>query len=308
MHRREILKSTASIAVGASLVASAGPAEAVGAKPVQPVKDSGPFVVTRDGVRLFYKDWGTGKPVVFMAGWALNADFWNYQLVHLSEQGLRTVAFDRRGHGRSSDPGRGFDTDTRADDVAAVLDALDLREVTLVAHSMASGELVRYLTRHGAGRIARLVFVGATTPFLLKTEDNPEAVERRFFEQTWALWRHDFPKWMSDNEKPFVTPETSPGTIEWVRAMMMQTSLKAIVECGRASVETDFRAELKRIILPTLVIHGDKDASAPIQLTGRKTAALIPGARMEVYEGAPHAIPVTHIDRLNKDLLAFARG
>ncbi|QRK08845.1 alpha/beta hydrolase [Archangium violaceum] len=266
-------------------------------------------ILTRDGVDLFYRDWGTGRPVVFLSGWALCSDMWNYQMVPLSEQGLRCVAYDRRGHGRSSDPGRGYDYDTLADDLAFVLEALDLREVTLVGHSMASGELVRYLTRHGAGRIARLVFVApAATPFPLKTADNPEGIDASVFEYVRdQLMLRDFPKWLADNARPFVTEETSPEMVEWIMSLMRQCSMKAVIECNRSSTTTDFRAELPRIKLPTLVIHGDKDVSAPLELTGRKTARLIPGSRLEVYEGAPHGLFVTHMDRLNADLLAFAR-
>ncbi|WNG39419.1 alpha/beta hydrolase [Archangium violaceum] len=265
---------------------------------------------TRDGVDLFYKDWGTGRPVVFLSGWALCSDMWNYQMLPLSEQGLRCIAYDRRGHGRSGDPGRGYDYDTLADDLAAVLEALDLREVTLVGHSMSSGEMVRYLSRHGAGRIARLAFVApAATPFPLKTADNPEGIDASVFEYARnQLMLRDFPKWLADNARPFFTAETSLEMMEWIMSLMRQCSMKAVIECNRSGTTTDFRVELPRIRLPTLVIHGDKDVSAPLELTGRKTAQLIPGSRLKVYEGAPHGLFVTHMNRLNADLLAFARN
>lgn len=312
MDRRDILKSAVAVGTSMGLMAGSGQAMAAGGEsPVSmPRGPSASFIRTRDGVELFYRDWGTGRPVVFLSGWALTSDMWNYQMVPLSEQGLRCIAYDRRGHGRSSDPGRGYDYDTLADDLDAVLEALDLREVTLVGHSMASGELVRYLSRHGSRRVARLVFLApAATPFLLKTLDNPDGIDASVFElhRDQVLLR-DFPGWLAANARPFVVAETSTAMMEWLVSLMRQCSMKAVIECNRAMTSTDFRAELPRIRLPTLVIHGDKDASAPIELTGRRTAQLIPSSRFELYEGAPHGLFVTHLDRLNADLLAFARG
>jgi non-heme chloroperoxidase len=265
------------------------------------------LIQTRDGTGLFYKTWGDGKPVLFVHAGGLPSDMWHYQMVPLSEHGVACVAYDRRGHGRSGDPGRGYDFDTLADDLAAVIEALDLREVTLVGHSFASGEMVRYLTRHGPGRIARLVFVApAATPFRLRTADNPDGIEASVFEQLRRdLLLKDHPQWLEDNARPFVVAETSRGMIDWLKGLMLQTSMKALVDCNRAMVETDFRAELPRISLPTLVIHGDRDVSAPVDATGRRTAELIPGAVFKLYEGAPHGLFVTHMERLNADLLAF---
>jgi non-heme chloroperoxidase len=302
MDRRNILKS---VVLGAGLFTASKAATAQSAKAdTQP----GPYVRTRDGTMLFYKDWGSGKPVVFLHAWALPSDMWDYQMVSMSEQGLRCVAYDRRGHGRSSVPAGGYDYDTLADDLATMLDRLDLKEVTLVGYSMASGEMVRYLTRHGAARIARLAFIApAATPFLLKTADNPNGIPAEKFEYFRRnLLMRDYPKWLEDNRKPFFTAETSPQVQDWVRGLMLTTSLKAAVECNRSSTSTDFRAELPKIRLPALVIHGDIDASAPLALTGRPTAALIPGAELKVYEGAPHGLFVTHKERLTADLLAFA--
>jgi pimeloyl-ACP methyl ester carboxylesterase len=304
MDRRNILKS---VVLGAGLFTASKAATAQSAKTdTQP----GPYVRTRDGTMLFYKDWGSGKPVVFLDAWALPSDMWDYQMVPMSEQGLRCVAYDRRGHGRSSVPAGGYDYDTLADDLATMLDRLDLKEVTLVGYSMASGEMVRYLTRHGAARIARLAFIApAGTPFLLKTADNPNGIPAEKFEYfRRSMLMRDYPKWLEDNRKPFFTAETSPQVQDWVRGLMLTTSLKAAVECNRSSTSTDFRAELPKIGLPTLVVHGDIDASAPLALTGRPTAALIPGAELKVYEGAPHGLFVTHKERLTADLLAFARA
>jgi len=267
-----------------------------------------PFIVTSDGANLFYKDWGKGEPVLFVHSWALNSDMWQYQMIHLAGQGLRCVAYDSRGHGRSSDPGRGYDYDTLADDLAAVIEQLNLRGITLVGHSMGGGEIVRYLSRHGAGRIARVALASPSLPFILKTADNPDGVDKNVLEHLRAAWSKDFPKWLADNARPFFTPETSPEMIQWGVRMCMQTSLKALIDCNRADTETDFRAELPKITVPTLIIHGDKDVSTPLELTGRKTARLIPGSQLKVYEGAPHGLMFTHMDRFNRDLHNFIKG
>ena len=311
MDRREILKSAISVAAatGALGATRSSASQSQGPSPVPP-NQSGPYVGTRDGQRLFYKDWGKGASIVFLAAWALPSDMWDYQMVPLSEQGFRCVAYDRRGHGRSSHPGAGYDYNTLADDLAAVLDILDLRDVTLVGMSMAGGEMVRYVTRHGTRRIARLVFVAtAATPFLTQTTDNPGGIPAERFEyMRQNVLLRDYPKWLEDNRRPFFVPDTSPQMQEWIRTLMLGNSMKAVIECHRAMASTDFRSELPKISVPTLLIHGDKDASAPIELTGRPTAKLIPGSRLIVYEGAPHGLFLTHMARLSGDLLAFARS
>jgi len=309
MDRREILKSTFATAAATSGLWMTGVDawQPQSGSPDLP-RRSGPFIETRDGQRLFYKDWGRGRPVVFLAAWALPSDMWDYQMVPLSEQGLRCVAYDRRGHGRSSHAGGGYDYDTLADDLAMLLDSLDLRDVTLVGMSMAGGEMVRYLTRHGAGRIARLVFVAtAATPFPTQTADNPHGIPAERFEHLRRnILLRDYPKWLEDNRPPFFVPDTSPQIQEWIRTLMLGTSMKAVIECSRSMSSTDFRAELARIRVPALVIHGDKDVSAPVHLTGGPTAQLISGAELRVYEGAPHGLFVTHMARLTEDLRAFA--
>jgi pimeloyl-ACP methyl ester carboxylesterase len=221
---------------------------------------------------------------------------------------LRCVAYDHRGHGRSSDPGQGYDYDTLAGDLATVIEQLDLRDITLVAHSMGCGAAVRHLSRHGADRIARVALVSPTLPFILKTEDNPDGVDKTVLERVRAKFSKDFPKWLADNAPPFFTPETSPAMIQWGINMCLQASLKALIDCNRTGAETDFRAELPKITAPTLIIHGDKDVSAPLEFTGRKTARLIPGSRLKVYEGAPHGLMFTHMDRFNRDLHDFIKG
>jgi pimeloyl-ACP methyl ester carboxylesterase len=311
MRRRNVLKSVVIAATGAGLGAVSG--DAVSARYQKSEASTAnntrtQFIATRDGASLFYKDWGKGEPVLFVHSWALNSDMWQYQMIHLAGQGLRCVAYDTRGHGRSSDPGQGYDYDTLAEDLGAVIDQLNLRGVTLVGHSMGGGEVIRYLSRHGAGRIARVVLASPSLPFILKTADNPEGVDRSVFDHLRATWSKDFPKWLADNARPFFTPETSPEMIQWGVRMCLQASLKALLDCNRADAETDFRAELTKITVPTLIIHGDKDVSTPLELTGRKTARLIPGSQLKVYEGAPHGLMFTHMDRFNRDLLTFIKG
>jgi non-heme chloroperoxidase len=266
------------------------------------------FVHTADGTSLFYRDWGTGKPIVFVASWVMPSESWSYQMAALSEQGFRCVAYDRRGHGRSSDPGRGYDFNTLADDLAAVLAALDLHDVTLVGFSMGGAEIIRYVTRHGGARVGRLVSIAPTTPLMMRRPDNPQGFDEAVLEDLHRAFEQDFPQWVEENARPFVLPETSQATIEWVKSMALKTSLKAVIDCHRMLVREDFRAELQAIDLSVLVIQGDADISSPIDLTGRPTAELIPGARLEIYEGAPHGLFITHRERLNRDLAAFAAG
>jgi non-heme chloroperoxidase len=253
-------------------------------------------------INLHYTDRGTGQPVVLIHGYPLDGASWEKQEDRLLDAGYRVITYDRRGFGASSKPATGYDYDTFADDLAALIERLDLRGVTLVGHSIGGGVIVRYLTRHGAGRV---VLLAPSTPFLLKTEDNPDGVDTAAFELVRAAFARDFPKWLADNARPFVVAETSPEMVQWVQGLMLQCSLKAAIDLNRAQVATDFRPELPGVTVPTLVIHGDVDVSAPLELTGRRTAALIPGARLTVYEGAPHGLMFTHTDRLNADLLAF---
>jgi pimeloyl-ACP methyl ester carboxylesterase len=224
--------------------------------------------------------------------------------------GRRAVAYDRRGHGRSDDPGRGYDYDTLAEDLASVLDHLDLQDVTLVAHSMASGEAVRYLTRHGGGRVARPVLLAPTTPFVLKTHDNEDGVDAQLFAERRDEWRRDFGRWVLENEAPYfgdAVPgcEVSSLLRDWTKADMLSTTLQAAIEFQRSAIETDFRGELATLSLPTLIIQGDADTSAPLPLTGARTAELLPNCRLLVYENAPHGLYLTPREKVNADLLAF---
>jgi pimeloyl-ACP methyl ester carboxylesterase len=265
------------------------------------------YIETRDGVRLYRREWGTGTPVLFVHSWAVSSRLWDYQFAALGDAGVRCLAYDRRGHGRSDEPAGGYDFDTLADDLADVIEALDVDNLTLVGHSMGPGEIVRYLTRHGDAKVKRLVFLAPALPFLKQTPDNPGGIPEEMLEALRGAWRQDFPKWIVDNTPPFFTPETSPEMMRWGAEMLLKTSLPVAIACNRAVTDTDFRAELKQISRPTLLIHGDKDASAPLALTGEPAAALIPGCEFKVYEGAPHGLMFTHAERLNADLLAFIR-
>jgi non-heme chloroperoxidase len=311
MDRRTLMKSAASGAVGACLLGGMTDHAMNARAATLPAKPRlGDFIETPDGVKLAYTDWGSGKPVVFIHAWALPSPMWDYQIGALSQAGLRCIAYDRRGHGRSSKPGSGYDCDTLADDLAALLTQLDLHEVTLVSHSFGSGEVVRYLSRHGAGRIGKIVLIApAALPFVMKTSDNPNgiAAEQLEFFRSHVL-QADFPKWLEDGKQAFFVSDTSPSLQEWVKQLMLSTPLPVAIETSRRITSTDFRRELPGITVPTLIIHGDKDVSAPIDLTGRPTAALIPKAQLRVYESAPHGIFLTHKDRLNADLLGFISG
>jgi non-heme chloroperoxidase len=262
-------------------------------------------IETRDGVRLHHIDWGAGPPILFVNSWSFPVKTWARPMYHFSERGRRCLSFDRRGHGRSDDPGRGYDYDTLADDLADAIEQLDLKSVTLVGHSMGCAEIIRYLTRRGSSRVDRIVLAGTTTPFLTKTEDNSLGVDRAVFDSIRAQIRDDFPRWLRENARPFVTSDTSQAFIDSIVAESLQTSFKALMDCNLAIISTDFREELKRVDVPTLIIHGDKDVSAPIDITARPTHALIPGAELEVYEGAPHGLTFTHADRLIADIERF---
>jgi non-heme chloroperoxidase len=275
-----------------------------------------PYFEINDQTSLYYRDWGTGTPVVFVSAWALSGAMWEYQMLPLSDQGLRCIAYDRRGHGRSDDPGRGYEYDTLADDLSALLAHLDLQRVTLVGNSNGCCEIVRYLSRHGTDRIARVVLTSSRTPFLTRTADNLEAVPKSYFDQAISAFTTDRPQYMDSGAiKYFGLGSTWPGVevlspamVQWVVRLILESSPKAILECARATNETDFRPDMSACTVPTLVIHGEKDQGAPLDLCGRRTAQAIEGSQLKVYEGAAHGLFLTHRDRLTSDLLDFIRG
>jgi non-heme chloroperoxidase len=269
------------------------------------------YVVTADGARMYYKDWGSGPPVVFSHGWPLNADSWDAQLLFLAERGFRCIAHDRRGHGRSTQTWHGNDMDSYADDLAALITSLDLRSVTLVGFSTGGGEVARYVGRHGTGRVAKVVLVGAVPPFMLRTADNPQGVPIEVFDGIRAASLADRAQLYRDlADGPFFggnragqNPSRGIRDTFWLQGM--QSGHRNAYECIAAFSATDFRADLDAIDVPTLVIHGTDDQVVPIDVGGRASAARIRGARLIEYEGAPHGITDTHRDRLNADLLAF---
>lgn len=262
---------------------------------------------TNDGLQLFHKDWGNGKPILFVHAWSMSSDFWEYQMYPLSKQGFRCVAFDRRGNGRSDDNGTGYDCDTLADDLACVIAQLDLHDVTLVGHSLGASEVVRYLGRHGSGRVKRAVMVAGGTPPLMKSADNPQGVDKAFFDANRAAMIADRAQWLLDNAKPFFVASTSDGIIDWTMAMMMQSSMRAMIEMTHTVSETDLRPDLRSIDVPVLIVHGTADESIPLTF-GRRTLEYLTNGRMIEYQGAPHGLPVTHAGRLNKDIAAFIAG
>jgi non-heme chloroperoxidase len=266
-----------------------------------------PFYTGSDGTQLAYEDHGTGRPLVFLAGWTLAADMWEYQVPFLLEAGYRCVLLDRRGHGRSDRPSGGYDLDTLADDVAALVEHLDLRDVTLVGHSMGAAESVRYLARHGADRVAAVAVVAGGLPYLERTEDNPEGVPLEVSEATVAQLRRDRPKWFADRAQGYFAThlfnDVSPALVEDGVRQCLRTSPVAAVQLWRALFGADNRAGLRAITVPTLVVHGSADQSAPVEVTGRRTAALVPGAVYREYPTAGHGLYVTHRDQLNADLL-----
>jgi non-heme chloroperoxidase len=298
MDRRELLLAAAATAGAVTGAAATSTAAQAAPRTVCP-KAAAPKA------NLRVRDWGQGKPIVFLSGWALPSDFWHYHIADLSGRGFRCIAYDRRGHGRSDDPSTGYNFDTLADDLASVLNGLDLNDVTLVAYSMGGGEAARYLSRHGSKRVSRVVFLAATTPFLLQTADNPIGVPGEMFEGLRGLLAQDFPKWVVDSNDAYWLNLVSAEMQAWGRNLMLQSSLPALLAINKAMVETDFRPDLKAISIPALVIHGDKDASAPLPLTGSQTAKLVPGAQFKLYEGAAHGLPLTHRARFTEDLIAF---
>ncbi|WP_337188719.1 alpha/beta hydrolase [Phenylobacterium sp.] len=300
MNRRDILTSGLAAGTAAAVGAPRSAAAATARK--------APTIRAKDGTRLFHRDWGEGRPVVFAASWALSGEMWAYQVAHLSERGFRCIAFDRRGHGRSDVPGRGYDMDTLADDLAAVIDTLGLKDAILVGHSMGGAEVIRYLGRHGTARVAKVALVAAVAPYVIQTPDNPFGAPMAFHEATLRQYAADFPKWATDNQAAFFTPETSPAMKAWLTDQLLATPVPVAVAAFRALIGKDLRPDLPRIDRPTLIVHGDRDASAPLAATGQRLAAGVPGARLEVYAGAPHGLFVTHMDRLNADLETFFRA
>jgi non-heme chloroperoxidase len=304
MNRRQAVQT---VAMGSFAMVAATKHSDVARNTASPseVSHRSPFIRTKDGTKLFVQDWGSGQPIVFLSAWTFHSNVWGSHIAALTERGFRCIAPDRRGHGRSDAPSHGYDVNTLADDVAAMIEQKDLKEVVLVAHSMGSVEAVRYCARHGMDRIEHLLLAAPTTPFMTQTPDNPDAVPSAAIEAQNGAIAKDFPKYIAENENPFFTPETISETRSWIKNMMLSVPLPVALLCGRSIAATDTRADLQKILKPTLIVHGDKDASAPLPLTGAKTAKLIANSKLIVYPGAPHAIILTHRERFLADALAF---
>ena len=294
MRRRSLLKS---LAAGAVMTSATGKSAERSSKP-----KNREFIEASDGTALFHRDWGTGKPMLFLAPWCMNSRWWEPPMFRLTEEGIRCVAVDRRGHGRSGQPDRGYDFDTLADDLAAVMEQLDLRDVTLVGHSLGTGEVVHYLSRHGASRVARAVLIGTLTP---------GGTDKSVFEKTRAAVINDphgiFTRYAAAwfGVKNRVSEETLRW---WTRMIIDECSLKVAMDLFRVFTATDFRPQLATIRVPTLLIHGDDDISTPIEATAKKTVPLIQGSTLHIYEDAGHGLPFTHAERLIADLRAFANS
>src|SRR5919199_1557891 len=267
-------------------------------------------VTTEDGTQIYFKDWGEGQPVVFSHGWPLNADAWENQMIFLAQNGYRTIAHDRRGHGRSSQPSEGNEMDTYADDLATLIEALELRETVLVGHSTGGGEVARYIGRHGTSRVAKAALVSAVPPLMLKTGANPDGLPIEVFDETRAGLRADPSQFYMDlADGPFYGANRPGANVSqgvrnafWLQSE--QAGLKNAFECIKAYSETDFTEDLKKFDVPTLIVHGDDDQIVPIVAAAHRSSEIVKDATLKVYEGAPHGLPDTHKDQLNGDLLA----
>jgi non-heme chloroperoxidase len=270
-------------------------------------------ITTKDGTTIYYKDWGTGPAVTLSHGWPLNADAWDGQMLFLAQNGFRVVAHDRRGHGRSSQPATGNDMDGYADDLAALIEALDLRDAVLVGHSTGGGEVARYIGRHGTKRVARAVLIAAVPPIMIKSATNPEGLPREVFDQIRAGVAGDRSQFYKDLAIQFYGAnrpgaKVSQGVLDQFWLWSMQAGAKGAYDSVKAFSETDFTEDLKKFDIPTLVMHGEDDQIVPVKDSAKKSARLIRGAKEIYYPGAPHGLTATLQDQVNEDLLSFLKS
>jgi non-heme chloroperoxidase len=272
-----------------------------------------PYITTQDGTEIFYKDWGTGTPVVLIHGWPLSGDMWDKQATFLAEHGLRVIVPDRRGFGRSDAPWDGYDYDSMAADLNDLIEELDLFGATLVGFSMGGGEVVRYLSTYGSARITSAVLVSAVTPYLLKGDDNPDGVDPKVFEDIEAQIRKDRPAFLADFGPKFFGRSTlhhtvSEPVLQWTQSMALTGSLRSTLSAAKSWSTTDFRQDMAGITIPVRVIHGTGDSTVPIAASGKRSAQILPNATLTEYDGEPHGLFLTAADRLNEELLQFIGG
>ena len=269
-------------------------------------------ITVKDGTTIYYKDWGKGPVVTFSHGWPLSADAWDGQMMFLVQRGFRVVAHDRRSHGRSSQASAGNDMDGYADDLAALIEALDLRDITMVGHSTGGGEVVRYIGRHGSERVSKAVLIAAVPPVLVKSSTNPEGVPIEVFDGLRSGLANDRAQFYKEFAVPFFGAnrpgaKVSQGLLDQFWLWSMEGGLKNLYECVKAFSETEFHDDLKKFDVPTLLMHGDDDQIVPINISSHKSAKLIKGATEIYYPGLPHGLTATHADIVNRDLLAFCQ-
>ena len=270
------------------------------------------YITTPDNTKLYVKDWGSGRPVILLHGWPLSSDSWDDQAMAIAEAGYRAIAYDRRGFGRSSQPWNGYDYDTLADDLAAVIEKTGAQDAVLMGFSMGGGEVARYMSRHAGKSVVKVALISSVVPFMLKTSDNPIGTDQAVFDKMAQEMKDDRAKFFAGFFKDFfgvnmISHAVSAETLEWARSVSLQASLKATLECAKSFATTDFRADLSAFKVPTLIIHGTEDKIVPIDAAGRAAAKGIAQSTLIEYDGAAHGLFATEKARLSQDLLEFLR-